>query len=157
MDRAPATRETQRGTCPDSSNCLTEGKATKQMSNKSSAPSIGADRTPKKAGVPASPVQDAPAPTTGKELPCPLLREGQEPTAVTPPRPSHPTRPGLHLSTASPEMSARAAQRRYLLDARLTVLVTTLIYRPVQRVLALAHTSPTEVGEVPSRATGQHD
>jgi hypothetical protein len=60
-----------------------------------------------------------------------------------------------------PEMSARqrsgsVAAISSLIRA-LTVLVTALVYRPLQRVLALGHTSPTEVGEVPSRATGEHD
>jgi hypothetical protein len=39
----------------------------------------------------------------------------------------------------------------------LTGLVTALVYRRCRRVPALAHTSPTDVCEIPSRATGEHD
>jgi hypothetical protein len=39
-----------------------------------------------------------------------------------------------------------------LLDAHPTAVVTALVYCPPQPVSALAHTSPTEVCELPSRA-----
>ena len=86
-------------TCPDSSNCLTEGKATRQMSNRSSAPPIGADRTPQKSPV------------------CLRQRSGD-----------------ILLDT-----------RPHRLGLRLRAGV------------GAAHTSPTEVCEIPSRATGEHD
>jgi hypothetical protein len=42
-------------------------------------------------------------------------------------------------------------------DISLMRALTALAYRSPELVSALVHTSPTEVCEIPSRATGEHD
>jgi hypothetical protein len=92
--------------------------------------------------MPASPGQDDQPPSTGKELPCPP-REGQEPTAVTPPYPSPRT-----SGRPQPETAARQRSGDICLMRAPTVLVTALVYRFPQLVSAPAHTSPTKVCEI---------
>jgi hypothetical protein len=93
------------------------GQAARQMSNKSSAPPIGADRIPQKRGRCA--------------------------------RPSRPARPRCRYRPPAENVSKAAQRPSFHVMPALTVLVTALV-TALQRVLALAGTSPTGVSESPA-------